>query len=117
MPDKLPERRSKGLQLTTLLGWSALLAWVLFLIALVLFHYARPELETGLIRYFQLPFRSDWVIELKNLFLYFLWACCGLTVLNVIVNLLLKRRRTDYVWFNSLLLLVICVVSLLFLYL
>ncbi len=110
------ERRNATPWLNVLLGWSSLLAWSLFLIALILFHYARPELETGLIRYFELPFRDHWVIELKTVFLYTLWACCGLSTINFLVNLLYKRRSTDHIWFNPVLLIVICLVFIIFLY-
>ena len=117
MVRKLVERRDARPLLKQMLAWSTLLAWLLFLIALVLFHYARPEIEIGLMRYFNLPLGSEWLFELKSLFLYTLWACCGLTAINVAVNLFFQRRRTDHIWFNGILLLTICVVSLLFLYL
>ncbi|RJG48452.1 hypothetical protein [Motilimonas pumila] len=111
------ERRRRGNKVQVLLACLAFASWSLLLVALLLFHYARPELETGLVRYFELDVRTHWQPHLKNYLLYVLWGCSGLSLLSFVINLRYSRRKQDKVWFNFIMLLVICAVSLLFFYL
>ncbi len=86
----------------------SVLSWVLFLVSLILFHYARPELEYGIIRYFDIPVRDYWLMKPKNLvsLMLIVSTCLSCSVL------FLKRNRTkrasDSHGFNQISVLCIC---------
>ena len=68
------ERRSGPDLLCRAFAWLAIIAWLLFVLALVMAHYARPEMDTGLVRYWGIEIRSDWHPQLTVYLQYLLWA-------------------------------------------
>ena len=93
--------------------WLALACWGLFLVAMSAFHYARPEVEYGLLRYWDVDIRTSWDPQTLPVFLYALWSCCGVTLVSVVLNFPRNRRLEDYHIFYFVLLLLIALGSLL----
>ena len=106
------ERRYKADLLQRSFSWLALICWGLFLVAILAFHYARPEVEYGLLRYLGLDIRKTWELKMQLVFLYSLWGCFGITLISVVLNFSRNRRLEDYHIFYFAFLLFIAVVSL-----
>ena len=87
--------------------WLAISCWVLFLAALILFHYAKPEDAYGYLRYLDIEVRDYWLPDMKTLLELILWTCNGLTLLTIIVNHFRSRRVQDRRWYNLILLLLV----------
>lgn len=92
--------------------WLSLICWGLFLVMLLAYHFARPEIEYGLLRYLGVDIRTFWDPQTLPLFLYALWGCCGLTLVSTVLNFSRNRRMEDYHLFNFALLLLIALITL-----
>ena len=110
------ERRSGPDLLCRAFAWLAIIAWLLFVLALVMAHYARPEMDTGLVRYWGIEVRTDWRPKLTLYLQYMLWATAALSGLSLLLNYLRSRRRNDHLHLNIILLLLSCAGFLLYLY-
>ncbi|UPW20441.1 hypothetical protein M0C34_09325 [Agarivorans sp. TSD2052] len=118
MPHNRKERRKgpDGLQrlffVFSLIGWSA------FLASLIVYHYARPEIAYSA---FQPSdgqgYRDHWQEDLRQLYVYLLWGCCGITLTSIALNWSRSRRQTDYSKINTGLLALIVIAALLGYYL
>jgi hypothetical protein len=117
MQDSIRDKRRGPDLLQRSFLWLTIICWGLFLLAMLTFHYARPEIEYGLLRYWDIDIRSDWLLQLQQLFLYSLWSCCFVTLLSLALNFSRNRRAGDYHIYYFLLLLIIVLVSLLTYYL
>lgn len=92
--------------------WLSLISWGLFLVYVLAYHYARPEVEYGLLRYWDIDIRSGWDLKTLPIFLYAIWSCCGVTLISIFLNFSRNRRLEDYHIFNFVLLLLITLASL-----
>ena len=110
------ERRSGPDLLCRAFAWLAIIAWLLFVLALVVAHYARPEMDTGLVRYWGIEVRTDWRPKLTLYLQYMLWATAALSGISLVLNYLRSRRRNDHLHLNIILLLLSCAGFLLYLY-
>ncbi|MDX3774240.1 hypothetical protein QE250_08955 [Chromatiaceae bacterium AAb-1] len=110
------ERRKGPDKLSKSLRWLTIVAWLVFIVCMILTHYARPEMDTGLVRYWDLEIRAEWHPQLTRLLIYLLWLCLGLSLLSLGINRLRLRRRTDHLHFNIILLLLTCGSLLLYLW-
>ncbi|GAB2914475.1 hypothetical protein [Rheinheimera gaetbuli] len=110
------ERRSGPDLLCRAFAWLAIIAWLLFVLALVVAHYARPEMDTGLVRYWGIEVRTDWRPKLTLYLQYMLWATAALSGVSLLLNYLRSRRRNDHLHLNIILLLLSCAGFLLYLY-
>ena len=110
------ERRSGPDLLCRAFAWLAIIAWLLFVLALVMAHYARPEMDTGLVRYWGIEVRTDWRPKLTLYLQYMLWATAALSGISLMLNYLRSRRRNDHLHLNIILLLLSCAGFLLYLY-
>ncbi|WP_406608650.1 hypothetical protein [Agarivorans sp. JK6] len=112
------ERRKGPDGLQKLFVIISLLAWTMFIGSLVVYHYARPEIAYSA---FQSTdgqgYRDHWIEELRQVFVFLLWGCCGITLAGIFVNWSRSRRKTDYFKMNMGLLAVIVIAILLFYYL
>lgn len=88
-----------------LFAWLAVLAWVLFILALLLVHYARPEMDTGLVRYWDIEIRGDWHPALTNWLQAMLYGTALLSAISLVLNRLRLRRKDDRLHFNLVILL------------
>ena len=110
------ERRKGPDALCKAFAWLAIAAWCLFLLALIVAHYARPEMDTGLIRYWGIDIRTDWRPKLTLYLQWMLWATTVLSGVSLLLNLLRSRRRSDHLHLNIILLLLSCTGFLSYLY-
>jgi len=88
-----------------------IICWVLFIVALMLFHYARPEIEYGYLNYLNLDVRDYWHDDYKTWFTYVLWACSFLSLVTIFLNHVRSRRKNDHRWYNLILLLLVSVAA------
>ena len=106
--------RRKGLGVKArLLSWLTLAAWLCFIIALIVYHYARPEQDYGIFRYRGIAVRDHWIADLRIWFELLLAVCAGLSLITLIINKRLMKRKTDRFGYNLVLLLLICVAAFL----
>ncbi|SEH97253.1 hypothetical protein SAMN05660691_02508 [Rheinheimera pacifica] len=110
------ERRQGPDILCRAFGWLAVLGWILFIAGMVVAHYASPELDTGLVRYWGIEIRSDWHPQLTVYLQYLLWAVALVSGLSLLLNRLRLRRRGDHLHFNIVILLLSSIGLLLYLY-
>ena len=104
----MQERRKIKLDpLKITIRWLTLLCWLVFLAALVAFHYARPEIEYGLIRYFDLSVRSTWLGTPRDVLILLLYVCSGLSLVTIFLNRFRARRQSDNLRINLISLLII----------
>ncbi len=83
------------------------LAWVIFVVSLVVFHYARPELISGVQEFWGMEGRNDWSDTLSIYLVGLLMLC---TIMSFVVLLLRRkrnRRKQDYFGINVVILLAI----------
>lgn len=114
-PEKY-ERRQGPDVICRAFSWLAVLGWLLFLVAMIIAHYAKPEMDTGLVRYWGIEIRDEWHPMLTDLLQYFLTFAALLSGLSLALNRLRLRRRSDHLHFNIVLLLVSCLSLLLYLF-
>ncbi|MBV7315416.1 hypothetical protein [Shewanella sp. NIFS-20-20] len=86
---KINRRHSALDPLSMLIRVVNLLCWLLFFIALGVFHYGRPEIDYGVLRHMDIAIRSEW-LDGTQPFLYLLLLGCAL--LSITAFYLLKRR-------------------------
>ena len=79
-----------------LLFYLNILAWILLIVILLIFHRAQPEFETLFDRFYQLKLRTNWDIQ----YLYYLIDMVIFGIFISIVGLLLGifrgRRENDH---------------------
>lgn len=83
---------------------AAVASWVLFIVCLILFHFARPEMNSGIARYYGVTIRSEWNFAYTGPLLYGIWFCAGLSFLSFLVGLKRSRRAEDTRRYNLILL-------------
>ncbi len=94
----------------------SLIGWVAFVIALGLTHMAKPEFNSGLVRYWGITIRTYWHPELTPQLMYLLWWCCGISLLSILANRARLRRAGDRMRYNVLVLLLMSTALLVYLY-
>lgn len=87
----------------------AILAWLSFIAGLMLFHLARPEMNSGIVRYYEIEIRQFWDPAYTGPLLYFVWISCVLSLVSLVANRKLSRRIYDARRYNLILLTVITV--------
>jgi hypothetical protein len=93
-----------------------LFAWALLLVALIVFHYARPDFITGLQNYWGIDGRDFWHNSKLNWLLILLETCLLMSFFTVIIRARRNRRKADHFGMNLLVLLIISFISLATLY-
>ncbi|GAA0853318.1 hypothetical protein [Aliiglaciecola litoralis] len=89
-----------------------IVAWVVFIAALVVFHYARPELISGVQQFWGMDGRQDWSQSLSFYLLILLSLCTSLSLCVLVLRRLRNRRQNDYFGINVVILLVISITVL-----
>ena len=98
-------------------SWLAIFGWVLFIIGLVIAHYARPEMDTGLVRYWDIEISTDWRPGLTAYLRIMLWLVIISSGVSLTLNRMRLRRQGDHLHFNVVILLLSSLGLLLYLYL
>lgn len=87
------------------------IAWLVSIFMLLAFHFARPELDYGILRYFDIETRDYWLWPATSWFVLLYGLCLLLTLVVVVLNHSRQRRQTDHpaysVWILWLLMLVL----------
>ncbi|WP_233499815.1 hypothetical protein [Glaciecola sp. KUL10] len=91
-------------------------AWLSLFIALVLFHFARPEFISGVQKYWGIEGRIYWSKEHVSSLLTMLQICLGLGLASTLMRSRRNRRKTDNFGVNLFILLAISFLSLVTLY-
>jgi ABC-type uncharacterized transport system YnjBCD permease subunit len=89
-----------------------ILAWIMLISALIVFHYARPEFITGVQNYWGIEGRDFWSQSHLESLLALLQASLALSLVVFWLRAKRNRRKSDPVAINLLLLLLISTVSL-----
>ena len=84
-----------------------LFTWGLFFVALVVVHYAQPEMDTGLVRYHELNIRQNWLQHLVYWIQIVLSGTIALIVGNLIIVQKRARRKQDVRFLNQKLLFIL----------
>lgn len=86
-------------------------AWIVFIIALVIFHYARPEFEYVVYQFVgeKVNVRNYWLSELKDWLMLTLYICTGFSFVTLIFNRLRLKRKDDRQRYGMYMLVVICI--------
>jgi hypothetical protein len=106
------QRRSNSDWVSVAINLFNIFSWVVFLIALVIFHYARPEVEYFIYQMVneQVNVRTDWLVDLKGWLEITLYFCLSLSLLTIVLNQFRLKRRTDRQRYNMYMLFVMSLV-------
>mgnify|MGYP000262086874 CR=1 FL=1 len=88
---------------------SALIGWVLFVLALVISHFSAPEPSYGIARYYQVVENDKWLKPLSGYLYIILWSAAFISYLAIVINHYRSRRNDDFAFFNLFLLLFACI--------
>lgn len=91
-----------------------LIAWIALLGFQCLWWLAKPEMDTGLVRYYGLEMRTDWMPVLLPWMPVVLIGCTALSVAALLLTRYRSRRRRDGKNRNLWLLLALVLISTLF---
>lgn len=94
-----------------------IISWVLLIISLLVFHYARPEFITGVQVFWGIDGREFWSKPHLQQLLILLQSCLGLSLVTMLMRTRRNRRKNDSFGTNLLILFSITGLSLLVLYL
>lgn len=96
--------------------WLSVVGWVILIVALGLSHMAKPEMNSGLVKYWGIQIRDYWEPTLTGQLIYLLWWCCLVSLCSIILNQFRLRRATDRQQYNSVALFLIALAALSFFY-
>ncbi|MCF1427591.1 MAG: hypothetical protein LPH21_09670 [Shewanella sp.] len=83
-------RRNPGMDpLSRFIRIATLLCWAIFFSGLMLYHYGRPQINYGFLRYLQIEVREDWLTGTKPLLYIILMVC---TMMSLVTFFLLRQR-------------------------
>lgn len=87
-------------------------SWVVFFIALVIYHYAKPEVEYVIYQIIdeKVSVRTNWLLELKGWLEITLYFCLSLSLLTIVLNQFRLKRRTDRQRYNMYMLFIMSLV-------
>lgn len=110
-PDRRQIPRKKDTAYQSILILNAI-AWFTLVIALILFHYARPDLVYGFQQYWGMEADTSWSENYLSALRITLQVCLGLSVVSIILRSRRTRRRNDRFGVNLFILSVLAVISL-----
>lgn len=93
-------------KLNKVLGVMSLIGWLLFTIALYMFHYATPASDNIYDNILANPAPPQGSGQYADLFLVFLSIGIVITLAALILNVVLYRARRTHIWINLILLIV-----------
>lgn len=107
------KRRGKNSIRQFVIHGLSITAWFFFILALIMFHYARPDFEYGFIRYFGMEYRDHWLVTPRNLLILFLILTGIMSSISLFVRQHYTRRSQDSIGVNQIILLIVCIICLL----
>jgi hypothetical protein len=110
---KSPRENDKFFQCMVFIN---VLGWLVFIGALLVFHYARPEFVSGVQAFWDMEGRQEWSKALTGYLVGLLSLCMMISVALLIMKRRRNRRDKDYFGINGYVLMVIATSSLIILY-
>jgi heme/copper-type cytochrome/quinol oxidase subunit 2 len=92
------------------------IGWFVFLAALLVFHYARPEFISGVQAFWGVTGRQEWSASLSHYLVALLIVCVVISLLVLIIKRQRNRRENDYYGINGYVLMFAAASSLIILY-
>ncbi|GAC12963.1 hypothetical protein [Aliiglaciecola lipolytica] len=89
-----------------------IVAWLIFVASLIVFHYARPELISGVQEYWGVTGREDWSMSLSIYLILLLGLCTVMSIFVLFMRRFRTRRQNDYFGINVVILLAISITVL-----
>ncbi|MFT4939698.1 MAG: hypothetical protein ACI88A_002743 [Paraglaciecola sp.] len=93
------------------------LGWFVFIAALLVFHYARPEFLSGVQEFWGVTGRQEWSSSLSFYLFGLLATCVGISITVLMLKRLRNRREKDHFGINGYVLLFVASASLAILFL
>lgn len=87
----------------------AIFGWVLFIVALIVSHYAAPDQDYGYMRYRNIDVRDSWLTPMTGYLYVILWLSSLFSFITILIDKFRGRRATDNIRFNAVLLLTITI--------
>ena len=88
------------------------ISWLVLIAALIAFHFARPEMITGLQTYWGIEGRTTWSQDHVDILVLLLQICLGMTLVTMLLRARRNRREEDNYGVNLFILAGISVISL-----
>ncbi|HAE90630.1 MAG TPA: hypothetical protein DCG80_06530 [Idiomarina sp.] len=86
------------------MGTLSILGWLIFIAALIVYDYAKPETGTLLSEWLDVDLRSGWIASLAQLYLFLMALGLVVSCIACVLNIWLHRRRRTHIWVNTLIL-------------
>lgn len=111
------ERRERSDWINRLISIFSVLAWTSFILSLIWFHYASPELIPGFAVYkgIEDEFREEWLKFWTDKLTIQLIVCSMTSFIAIILNLKRMRRKSDHFHSSLLMLAIISIAATLYL--
>ncbi|WAJ71397.1 hypothetical protein [Catenovulum adriaticum] len=111
------DRREGSDWINRLISIFSVLAWSSFILALIWFHYASPELIPGYAVYkgIEDEFRDEWLKRWTDRLTIQLIICSITSFIAVVINLKRSRRKEDHFHSSLLMLVMISIAAILYL--
>tara|TARA_B100000700_G_scaffold53310_1_gene56719 strand:- start:1846 stop:2208 length:363 start_codon:yes stop_codon:yes gene_type:complete len=87
-----------------IMGTLSVLGWLIFIAALVIYDYAKPETGTMFSEWIDIDLRSTWVTNLVGLYLFLMGLGLIVSLIACVLNVWLHRRGRTHIWVNTLIL-------------
>lgn len=101
------DRRKGNDWLASAINLLNIVSWTVFIIALVLFHYAKPEMATYATEVRGISVRQHWIMSLREWLVLSLYVCAGNSLVTLAFNSFRIKRKTDRKRYNLILLIVV----------
>jgi len=79
-----------------LLFYLNILAWILLIVILLIFHRAQPEFETLFDRFYQLKLRTNWDIQYLYYLIYMVIFGIFISIVGLLLGIFRGRRENDH---------------------
>lgn len=96
----LVDRRQRQDGWVKFMRYASIVAWILFIISLVVSYYAAPDTDYGILRYYDIEIRKFWLTPLTGYLYVLLWISALLSYLTIVLHKYRSRRKTDNSSFN-----------------
>ncbi|MAD54501.1 hypothetical protein [Idiomarina sp. UBA3162] len=86
------------------MGTLSILGWLIFIAALIIYDFAKPETGTMFSEWTGIDLRTTWVSSLAGLYLFLMALGLVVSLIACILNIWLHQKRRAHIWINTLIL-------------